>query len=126
LSQSAAQVSFTYKRSFERRPPAADFRWGGTLEAAPNSAEMSVSVREIPELELALLRRGLDERAAVFERCGRCHRTPLIGERVYVYEQGPMLCELCRAGNGGAPVRSRVVRGPEFGHSIRVADKRAA
>ena len=44
------------------------------------------SVREMPELELALLRRGLDELAADCERCRHCGRTPLIGERVWVYE----------------------------------------
>jgi hypothetical protein len=83
---------------------------------------MSVTVREIPELELALLRRGLDERAADLKRCCRCQRTPLIGERVYVYEEGSMLCELCRASHRDAPLRSRVVRGP----GVRIRDKRAA
>ena len=55
----------------------------------------------------------------------RCHRTPLIGERVYVYEGGGMLCELCREVEPGAAA-SRIVHGPEFGHTLRITDHRAA
>jgi hypothetical protein len=81
---------------------------------------------DITYLELALLRRGMVQRAAVAERCGRCHRTPLIGERVYVYDHGTMRCELCRPAERGAPVDSRVIHGPEFGHTMRASDMRAA
>jgi hypothetical protein len=87
---------------------------------------MRASVHDIPDLELALLRRGVDQRVAGRERCGHCHRTPLIGERIYVYETGAMLCELCRAARRDAPTRSRLVHGPEFGHTIRLTDRRAA
>ncbi|MGI8629536.1 MAG: hypothetical protein ACR2LV_05165 [Solirubrobacteraceae bacterium] len=80
----------------------------------------------MPELELALLRRGVDQLAAGCERCGHCHRAPLIGERVYVYEKGPMLCELCRALGGSQPLASRIVHGPEFGHTMRITDQRTA
>src|SRR3977135_4090721 len=59
---------------------------------------MSASLRDMLDLELALLRRGLDERLAGSERCTCCHRTPLVGERVYVYESGTVACELCRPG----------------------------
>ena len=72
---------------------------------------METTVRDMPALELALLRRGVDELAAGCERCRHCHRTPLIGERVYVYEGGGMLCELCRSARtapaGGEPHRAR-------------------
>lgn len=87
---------------------------------------MRTSVREMPELELALLRRGLDDLAAGCERCEHCHRTPLIGERVYVYESGSILCELCRDLHRDAPHTSRMVHGPEFGHTLRITDHRAA
>ncbi len=80
----------------------------------------------MPALELALLRRGVDELAAGEERCRHCHRTPLIGERVYVYESGAMLCELCRVMDARRPVTSRLVHGPEFGHTMRITDHRAA
>lgn len=78
------------------------------------------------ELELALLRRGLDERLAGSERCTCCHRTPLVGERVYLYASGTIACELCRKRCGDAPRDTRLVHGPEFGHTMRITDQRAA
>jgi hypothetical protein len=87
---------------------------------------MKASVRVIPDLELALLRRGVHERVADLQRCDRCHRTPLIGEHVYFYERGTMLCELCRAVDRHTPVDSGIVHGPAFGHTMRITDRRAA
>ena len=87
---------------------------------------MEASVREIPEFELALLKRSVDELVAGRERCGRCHRSPLIGERVYIYESGAIACELCRSRERATPVASRTIHGPEFGHTMRIADRRAA
>jgi hypothetical protein len=87
---------------------------------------MDGSLRDILELELALLRRGMDERDEGRERCHHCHRTPLIGEQVYLYERGSVLCELCRAGQRIAPLESRLVHGPAFGHTIRITDRRRA
>jgi hypothetical protein len=87
---------------------------------------MSVPANERAELELALLRRGVDEMAAASERCQRCHRTPLIGERVYIYASGSIACELCRSLQGEAPLGSRMVHGPEFGHTMKITDHRAA
>ena len=90
-------------------------------ERPQNLPRMRVSVDDVADLELALLRRGVVQRAADIERCGRCRRTPLIGERVYVYERGPVRCELCRSTETRPPVDSHVVHGPEFGHSMRRA-----
>ncbi|MDQ6836722.1 MAG: hypothetical protein M3016_11105 [Actinomycetota bacterium] len=87
---------------------------------------MAPSLRDMLDLELALLRRGLDERLAGSERCTCCHRTPLVGERVYVYGSGTIACELCRAGQPDRPLRARTVHGPEFGHTMRITDHRAA
>jgi hypothetical protein len=87
---------------------------------------MAVSDREMPDLELALLRRGLDDLAADCERCHRCRRTPLIGERVYLLESGAIVCELCRDARREQPGGSRIVHGPEFGHTMRITDQRAA
>jgi hypothetical protein len=81
---------------------------------------------EIAELERALLRRGVDERSAESERCTDCHRTPLIGERLYIYDDGAARCELCRALNRQRPTRSRLIHGPEFGHTMKILDRRAA
>jgi hypothetical protein len=72
-----------------------------------------------------LLRHGVDERAAERDRCCRCDRTPLIGERVYSYEHGSV-CELCRSLEPGAALSSQLVHGPMFGHTIRIVDQRAA
>ena len=87
---------------------------------------MDAPVRDIDELELALLRRGIDALAAGREQCDHCHRTPLIGERVYVYESDAVLCELCRALERQPPAASRIVHGPEFGHTMRITDRRHA
>jgi hypothetical protein len=87
---------------------------------------MDSPVRDMPALELALMRRGMDELAAGCERCARCRRTPLVGERVYIYESGAVLCELCRAVEPRTPVGSRLVHGPEFGHTLRITDRRTA
>ena len=84
-------------------------------------------LRVMPDLELALLRRGLDDMAAGSERCRRCHRTPLIGERVYISDEtSTILCELCRDVQRDGPAASRIVHGPEFGHTMRIADHRTA
>ena len=84
------------------------------------------TLRDMLDLELALLRRGLDERLAGSERCTCCHRTPLVGERVYVYGSGTIACELCRDRQREDPLESRTVHGPEFGHTMRITDQRAA
>jgi hypothetical protein len=87
---------------------------------------MHPSISHEHELELALLRRGVDALTAGCERCHHCHRTPLIGERVYVYASDAVRCELCRALDHERPLASRIVHGPEFGHTMRIIDQRAA
>ena len=91
-----------------------------------NTYVMSATLRDMLDLELALLRRGLDERLAGSERCSCCNRTPLVGERVYVYPSDVIACELCRGRQPEAPLRTRTVHGPEFGHTMRLTDQRAA
>jgi hypothetical protein len=79
-----------------------------------------------PELQLALMRRAVDRRDAIRERCCGCRRTPLVGERVYLDEGGKLYCELCRALDPEPIMESRIVHGPEFGHTMRLTDHRAA
>ena len=78
------------------------------------------------DLELALLRRGVVARTEGEERCGRCGRTPLIGERIYIYEDDAVRCELCRGPGEADSVGSYIVHGPEFGHTMKITDRRAA
>jgi hypothetical protein len=87
---------------------------------------MAATLRDMLDLELALLRRGLDERLAGSERCTCCHRTPLVGEHVYIYDSGVTACELCRERQQTDPRSSRLVHGPEFGHTMRIIDQRPA
>jgi hypothetical protein len=87
---------------------------------------MTASMRDMLDLELALLRRGLDERLAGSERCTCCNRTPLVGEQVYVYASEIIACELCKERQREDPLRARTVHGPEFGHTMRITDHRAA
>jgi hypothetical protein len=87
---------------------------------SPDPGEQS----DMGALEVALLRRSLAGLADQIERCGRCARTLLFGERVYEYGSGEIRCELCRARERSTPADSHTVHGPEFGHSIRVIDRR--
>lgn len=81
---------------------------------------MAVTVRPVPLLERALLRRSLSGLTAGRARCAGCRRTPLVGERVYAYDDGRVACELCRARHGEDPVGSEPVRGAEHGQSVRL------
>jgi hypothetical protein len=79
-----------------------------------------------PELQVALVRQAANRCEADHERCHGCRRTPLIGERVYLSALGELYCELCRALESATLVGSRIVHGPEFGHTMRLTDHRAA
>ncbi len=81
---------------------------------------------ETPDLELALLRASLPRLSARCERCGGCRRSLLIGERFYEYESGTIRCELCRDRERDDPAGWSVVHGPEYGHTMRLIDRRAA
>lgn len=83
-------------------------------------------VQHSPDLERQLLRRSVMALAAGRDRCDGCHRTPLLGERVHVYDGGRTLCELCRAERREAPVRSEPVRSVEHGATVRLTDQRPA
>ncbi|MBB4662554.1 hypothetical protein [Conexibacter arvalis] len=77
-----------------------------------------------PDLERQLLRRSVMALAAGRDRCDGCHRTPLIGERVHVYDGGRTLCELCRRERREQPVSSQLVHGGEHGNTVRITDQR--
>jgi hypothetical protein len=71
---------------------------------------------------------GLARKGAPAGVCAHCRRTPLIGERVYLYKSGSVICELCRVLQRGTPVESRLVHHPELGNTvrIRITDRRTA
>jgi hypothetical protein len=103
------------ERSLRRKEPRAHRRIRKSMRAI---------ARAMPELELALLRRSVHELGEASECCGRCQRRPLVGERMYEYESGKVLCELCRDAQRAAPASSHLVHGPEFGHTLRLIDQR--
>lgn len=78
------------------------------------------------DLARQLLRRGVGSVAATRHPCHGCQRTPLVGERVHLYEGGRLLCELCRRRRPDEPVRTEPVRGAEWGHAVRLRGQRAA
>jgi hypothetical protein len=67
----------------------------------------------------ALLRKSVGLLTDERPRCAHCHRTPLVGERIYLYAQA-IVCELCRPRRRGAPERSELVRSPEHKRAVRV------
>ena len=82
--------------------------------------------RDMQALEIALLRQGVEHRDATRQRCSCCHRTPLVGERIYMADGGPVVCELCCPGQAESRLQSRVVRAPGRARAIRVVDQRTA
>jgi hypothetical protein len=86
---------------------------------------MENPIGDMPELELALLRRSLGGLADAVEHCDGCQRAMLIGERVYEYENGQARCALCRDHEHRAPIASHTVHTDAHGNSIRMLDRRA-
>lgn len=98
-------------------------RHAGAPRGAPKKPCMGITVRRITDesdLERELLRQGVDGRGAEQRRCDRCHRTPLIGERVAHYEGGDMRCELCASMHRERPVSETLVKHAPDGPSSRV------
>ena len=82
-----------------------------------------------PGLEQALLRRSVGESQSHRHHCVHCHRTPLTGEVVHVYETvggDRLVCELCRPLRREAPARSELMHAPEHERAVRVQRRAAA
>jgi hypothetical protein len=84
---------------------------------------MPTLARPVPFLEAARLKRSVSALEATRDHCHHCHRTPLVGERVFIYGAA-MVCELCRPLRRSAPDASRLVFSPEHDRAVRV--RRAA
>jgi hypothetical protein len=87
----------------------------GRERAAANDLDMGGST----DLEIQLLRKSVGALRASQQRCADCGRTPLTGERIYVYENGRARCELCRALLSEDPIGSELVHG-DTGDHVRV------
>jgi hypothetical protein len=79
-----------------------------------------------PDLERALLRKGVGAREAGRRHCSDCGRSPLVGEQVHIYARGAVVCELCRPRRRAEPERSDVVAHTEAGHTVRLRRPAAA
>jgi hypothetical protein len=79
-----------------------------------------------PDLERALLRKGVGVREADRRHCADCGRTPLVGERVHFYARGAVVCELCRPRRRAAPEGSQTVHHSERGQTVRLRVPAAA
>jgi len=93
----------------------------GARRAAANATLMLRPLLGIsePDLERELLRKGVVRLAAGRAHCNDCGRTPLVGERVHLFDDGELVCELCRPRRSGAPERSEAVHHSERGHTVR-------
>ena len=89
---------------------------------------MSLTVRP-PVIEDLLVRRSVRALTARSHRCAHCHRSPLVGERVYIYAAAAaerIVCELCRPLRREAPARSELVHPAEQPGCVRLPAPRAA
>jgi hypothetical protein len=71
------------------------------------------------DLERELLRKSVGALAAGRATCDGCGRTPLVGERVHLFGDGALLCDLCRPRRSDLPERSEAVHHSEHGHTVR-------
>ena len=92
----------------------------GTLARAAKPSVVP-SVPHDPSLERELMRKAVLHLGTGQRRCVDCGRTPLTGERVHVYDDGRVVCELCRPRRRKEPIRCERVHGPERGHAVRPA-----
>ncbi len=73
-----------------------------------------------PLIESLLVRRSIVELEARRHTCEHCHRTPLVGERIYRYADDRLVCELCRPLRRETPARSELVMPAEHAGTIRL------
>jgi hypothetical protein len=72
----------------------------------------------IADFERALLRSSVTRLEAGRDNCRDCHRTPLVGERMYAYASGRTVCELCSALRPEEPTESHIVHGSQARHTV--------
>jgi hypothetical protein len=68
--------------------------------------------------ELSFVRASVRALAGGRRGCEHCHRTPLLGETIYLYGER-FVCELCRPLRREAPGRIEVVHTAERDHTVK-------
>ncbi len=68
--------------------------------------------------ELSFVRSSMRALKGTAEGCEGCHRTPLVGETVYFFEE-KMVCELCKPLRHDTPTRSERVHSCEHELTVR-------
>jgi hypothetical protein len=92
-----------------------------------------IRLRRVPAqagtpFERALLRRSVGDHEAHRHRCAHCHRTPLTGEVVHLYDVPAgerLVCDLCRSLRREAPARSQLMHAPEHERSVKLRSRAA-
>jgi hypothetical protein len=86
------------------------------------------SVTDIEQFERVLLRRSVGVLTSDRNHCTDCGRTPLVGERVHLYEGrggGVVVCELCRPLRHDHPAATETVRHSPHGNGVRLMARAA-
>jgi len=86
---------------------------------------LALSRHRNPLMEISLLRHSVGALSARRHGCVHCHRTPLIGEVVHIYDKSRLVCELCRPLHRERPARSEIVRSPEHDRAVRARPRAA-
>lgn len=87
---------------------------------------MPTAQGDVERFERHMLQLGVGSLTASRHRCIDCERTPLVGERVHVYDHvAGIVCELCRQMRRGQPLASEIVRHSELGHTVRLTARAA-
>ena len=68
--------------------------------------------------ELSFVRASMRALSGGREGCAHCHRTPLMGETIYLYGER-FVCELCRPLRRESPARIEIVHSAERDHTVR-------
>jgi hypothetical protein len=68
--------------------------------------------------ELSFVRASMRALSGGRRGCEHCHRTPLLGETIYLYGDR-IVCELCRPLRREAPGREEMVHSAERDHSVK-------
>ncbi len=90
---------------------------------------MPLIARNPPLLEALLLRKSVGALSSRRHRCVHCHRTPLVGEHIYLYAAPGgaerLVCELCRSLRREPPTRSEIVHSVERDRCVRLRGRGA-